>query len=76
MTMTKHDVRLNLTRIGAILGVLGAFWLLVTAAGNLLDNRFVQQATYAKDKAEIGGKLDRILDVACDGREQTVRACQ
>lgn len=76
--MNQRDTitNLNWSRIATILGVLGAFWLLATAAGNLMDSRYVKQSAYGRDQAVIDAKLDRLLDVACEGKPESVRACQ
>lgn len=72
MTTREHITPINWTRVATVLGVLGAFWLLVTAAAGILDNRYAMRS----DLHRMEAKLDRVLDVACDGRQQTVRACQ
>lgn len=61
--------QVNWTRIGAVLGVLGAFWLLVTAAGGVLDNRFLRLSKYRADQvADSAWKHEQremTLDVLC-----------
>lgn len=52
--MTRHDVisKVNWTRVGVIVGAIGALWLLVTAAGDALDGRYVNWRAYITDHAK------------------------
>lgn len=68
--MTKEQItHLNWTRIGVIIGVLVAFWVLLTAATGLLDNRFLRKSTYRADQvADSAWKAEQramTLDVLC-----------
>lgn len=68
--MTREEIKIDLKRVGAIVAVLGGLWLLTTAAVAMLDHRFAQ----ASDLQRVEAKVDRILDVACDGKSH--RACR
>lgn len=69
--MTRDDMKFNLTRWGQIVALIGGLLVLVTALRTYGDERYALKS----DVHRLEGKLDRVLDVACDGRRETVRAC-
>jgi uncharacterized membrane protein YdjX (TVP38/TMEM64 family) len=69
--VTRTDVTMNLTRLGAIAAAILGLWAVVTAARSVLDERYAQHT----DIQRIETKIDRLGDIVCDGKPQ-VRACQ
>lgn len=65
----------QLARWTKVLGILVALSVLMGATKAALEEHFVTQTEYRADQAKIDGKIDRVLDVVCEGKEQ-VRACQ
>lgn len=63
--MTRHDVmtKINWSRIGVILGTLGAFWLLLTAAANYMSREYVTRQDY---------KLDQVADSAWKAEQKSM----
>lgn len=51
--MTKDDVKLNVTRIGVILGALVAFVALVAAFRSAFDARYVTRDEFADLKSDV-----------------------
>lgn len=58
--MTRDDVKLDLKRWGAIVGVIGGSWLLLTALRNEADERYVPRREYQDDLSAIRSDL-RVL---------------
>lgn len=67
---TQERKRVATWIVGALLLPLGA-WSFQRYDASKLD-----VSRYEREQAGVDGKLQRILDVACDGRRETVRACQ
>lgn len=70
--MTRDTItKVNWSRLGVIVGVLGGAILLLTAATSVLDWRYVKRGEFQV----IDTKLERILDAVCDSTD-TRRVCR
>ena len=67
----REDVRMSFKQVLLVLSVIGAGWVMLTAAVTVLDDRFVRRGEFIR----LENKVDRLLDLNCAGRE-SARACQ
>lgn len=51
--MTRDELKLDMKKWGAIIGLLGGFWLLLTAATAVLDRRYAQREDVAAIRSDI-----------------------
>jgi hypothetical protein len=55
--MTRQEIRVNLTRWGSAVALLGGLWLLVTALRSEADDRYVRRNEYRETILQIQGDI-------------------